>query len=354
LEGSGYAPVPISINAYQTTTSYAGFGQATYSIAEHTDLTLGARLTHDERATDGTEELELPTGPLLVQETVAPGTETPAVRTATSARPTYKASIDQHIDANILVYGSFSTGFKSGVFNTISLNSAAVKPETVKAWEVGLKSEWLDHRLRVNIAGFDETYKDIQFSTFADGFYVLENAAAAKVDGVDFELTAVPMDKLRVTLSGELMNPRYTSFADGPGYIPVPIGTVNPAGGMGGFVPDAADLAGKQMIQASKETVNLGPNYDFALWGGDLSLTGLIQYRSKFFFDPQNGTEQPAFTQINGSAQWNAPDRTWYVRLWSDNLTNRQIYANVTRSTTGDWAVPAPPRTYGIAFGFKM
>jgi iron complex outermembrane receptor protein len=355
LEGYGYSPLaPVGIDAYQTTQSYAGFGQATYSIVEGTDLTLGARITRDDRATAGTQSLELPSGPVILAQTTQPGSKVSSVRTASFSRPTYKASLAQHLGANILAYGSFSTGFKSGVFNTMVLNTPAVRPETVNAWEVGLKSEWLDHKLRVNIAGYDETYKNIQFSAFSSGFYTLANAAAARIDGVDFDITAVPIEKLELTLSGTLMNPRYTSFANGPGYVSVPIGTVNPNGGMGGFLLTPTDLTGKQMIQASKETVNMGADYDFALAGGELSLTAVVQYRSKFFFDPQDGAEQRAFTQVNSSVQWYGPGHHWYMRLWVDNLTNKLIYANVTRSTTSDWATPAPPRTYGVAFGFKM
>jgi iron complex outermembrane receptor protein len=355
LIGYGYnAHAPISIFAYQSTTSYAAFGQATYSIFNGTDLTLGLRDTADYRETAGTEYLDLPTGRTVLVRTTQPGSTIPSPRTAMFSQPTWKIALDQHFGENILGYVSYSRGYKAGVFNTVSLNTAVVRPETVDAVEMGLKSEYFDHRLRVNLAAYYEKYQNIQFSAFANGFYTLENAAGAEVDGLDFEITAAPIRRFNVTLSGTIMDPRYTSFPGGPGYVPVPVTAVNPNGGMGGFLLQPVDLAGKQMIQASKATVNLSANYDIPFASGDLQFSGVVQYRSKYYFDPQNGTVQPAFTQINGSVQWNAPTDKWYVRCWVSNLTDQHIYANITRSTGGDWATPAAPRMFGVAVGVHL
>jgi len=87
-----------------------------------------------------------------------------------------------------------STGFRAGGTNQRSNPRCLTAPETVTDYEIGAKSEWFDQRLRANLAVYHSNYKDIQrtISVIEAGSLVTEvqNAAAAKINGVELEVTA--------------------------------------------------------------------------------------------------------------------------------------------------------------------
>ncbi len=352
--GYGYSTLaPIDVFAYQTTTSFSAFGQATYSLTDDTRLTAGLRDTADYRETQGVQILQTAT-PVILARTTQPGSTLPSARNARFSQPTWKLSIDHNFTPKAMAYLSYSRGFKAGVFNTVTLNSAPVEPETIDAVEGGVKSDWLDGRLRANLAAYYYNYKNLQVQQFVNGFYTLANAAKAEIKGVDFEITALPVTGLTLSLTATLLDPTYKEFPGGPGYVPVPITSVNPSGGMGGFRLVPTDLSGKQLIYASKQTVNLSAQYSWNTKIGEFSAFGVAQYRSEYFFDPQNGARQPAYTQVNGSLMWTAPSNTWDVKLWVNNLTDEKIYATIARSTGPDLATPQAPRMFGASVGMRF
>jgi len=104
-----------ALNAYgfQTAESVAGYGQATMPIFSRTNLTLGLRYTHEEHSLTGSQPFFLPDGSLI------PGTDAqfPEVSKAFQG-VTYRAALDHHLTKDAMVYGSVSSGFKSGGYNT--------------------------------------------------------------------------------------------------------------------------------------------------------------------------------------------------------------------------------------------
>jgi outer membrane receptor protein involved in Fe transport len=202
-------------------------GQATYALRDDTRITLGLRDTADYRETQGTQTLRLAT-PVVLAKTTQPGSTIASARTAKFSQPTFKLALDHNITSAALGYVSWSRGFKAGVFNTVTLNSDPVKPEVLDAFEAGVKSDWLDRRLRVNVSTYYYNYKNLQVQQFVNGFYTLNNAAKAEIKGVDFEVTALPVRGLTLQLSGTLLDPTYKAFPGGPGYTAVPITSVQP------------------------------------------------------------------------------------------------------------------------------
>ncbi|RYD92342.1 MAG: hypothetical protein EOP50_12845, partial [Sphingobacteriales bacterium] len=127
------------------TTSYAAFAQATYPIGSNTKVTAGIRYTidqkkHNFRANGGVKF-------------VAPK--------ETYKSPTWRLAINHDLSEDVMVYASYNRGFKSGVYSTGNTNPA-VKPSKVDAYEVGIKSEFLDRRVTFNLAGYYAKYHDIQ------------------------------------------------------------------------------------------------------------------------------------------------------------------------------------------------
>jgi iron complex outermembrane receptor protein len=201
----------------------------------------------------------------------------------------------------------------------------------------------------VNVAAYYYDYRNLQVTQFVSGLYILNNAAKAEIKGVDFDITARPIADLQLAVSGTLLDPTYKDYRNGQGYVPVPITSVNPSGGMGGFIQTPTDLSGNQVIFTSKQTVNLSGAYTWRTSFGDIDASVVAQYRSRVYFDPQNGATQPSYTMVSGAVTWTSPERDWEVRVWGSNLTDEQIYATIARSTTGDLATPIAPRTFGVS-----
>lgn len=159
----------------QGTESLAGYAQGTYEIARGTNLTLGGRYTTERRRVfDG---LMLVTIPAIGATIPVPAADDHA----TFDRFTFRIAADHRFSDAVLGYASFNRGFKSGGYNTGSPGTPAYRPETIDAYELGLKTDLLGRTLRLNLAGFYNVYRDIQSQNLTMGIISIVNAARARL-----------------------------------------------------------------------------------------------------------------------------------------------------------------------------
>jgi len=333
----------------QITDSWAVFGQGRLELGHDTGLTLGARYTSDKRDFEGVQLNTIPTEVVVNQQQ----------GTRTFPKPTYKIALDHRFSSDALAYIQASRGFKSGFYSTQSLQPAAVppastseplvvKPEILDAYEVGLKSEWFDNRLRANVAFFYYDYQDLQVNAFTSfGARVTLNAANAKIKGADFELQAALLPTLTASLSGAFLHARYDEFPNAPFFQPR---TAAPWGSLA--VP--GDASGLDVVNAPDFTGTLALDYSMPLPVGDVRLNGTANYNSGYAFDPQNRLKQSSYTLLNVSAKWTSPDGRWDIALWGENLLDKEILAAANPTGGGDSLTPRPPRTYGIRLGVRF
>jgi iron complex outermembrane receptor protein len=346
-----YAPGPLSnttIYGSLLTNSWAVFGQGTIRLAPKTNLTLGIRYTEDDRSINN------------IQTSVGPVPGTLAQRgDASFPKVTYRAALDHRFADDVMGYVQFSTGFKSGFFNNQALQSPtgqpttplAIQPESIKAYEIGLKSDFLDRRLRVNVSGFYYEYDNEQVNAFLGPVRILFNAANAQLHGVDLEVQAAATRRLSLSFNGEYLSTHYKSF---PG---APLFTATPAPGIGNTVVPF-DAGGNRMINAPEFTGTLAGDYTIPLGDGTLVLDGNIYYNSGYYFDFANTRRQRGYPWFNASAKFLAPRGKWDVMLWVKNLTGEEVLAQDGLIGTGpaglfggDSLVPSKPRTFGVRIG---
>ena len=148
-------------------------------MARDTNLTLGARYTHDERKLNSTGYGDLLAGFAVPLFDIS--------EKSTFNKPTWRIALDHQFSGDVMAYASYSRGFKSGVYNLTSPTDPVVKPETLDAYEIGIKSQLLDHRLQLNASTFYYDYSDIQLTTIKGASQILVNAAKAKIYGVDVD-----------------------------------------------------------------------------------------------------------------------------------------------------------------------
>jgi outer membrane receptor protein involved in Fe transport len=330
----------LSVYSAQRARSMAGYGQATATILPNTDLTVGARYTAEKHWLDGTTLGYLIGGPSV---DLGP----PVVGESRSFdKLTYRVALDYHLTPDVMLYASYNTGFKSGGFNTQSLTDPAFLPEILDASEVGAKTEFLDHRLRVNLAGFYYKYHDIQVQKIELSNTGIINGASATIKGVDLDLEAAVTAGFSITGSAEYLNGIFNSFPDAPLSNPDIAVTAPVATG---------SAAGNQLPYAPHLVVTLAGNYNVNLGTNAIDLHVTANHSSSFAVEADNVIQQPEYTKLNAFMRWAPSSGQYGVTLWGKNLTN---VASITYGgTLVDGIRQAhfePPRTYGITFEYHM
>ena len=343
LTGLFAAPLDeIQIRGALNSESYAAFGQATPQVAPGTLLTLGARYTTDQRAVAGST-LGL-VGPGVVPLGAAS-------QSTSWSKPTWRVALDHQFTPEIMAYISDDRGFKSGLYNSLSYADAPVRPETLDAYQLGVKAEFYDHRMRLNAAGFYYDYKDIQVQEVVTGTAVLVNAAAAKMKGMDFDFTFAPINALTIRGGLEWMRGYYANFKNAQFFSP----TLGPSGiAVGGNTQTVGDATGFDTVRTPKATASVSADYRVSMAAGSIDLVISDYYNSGFAWDPDNRLRQSSYDVLNTSVEWRSQTNAWDVRVWGRNLASRQYCAYETATALADSCSPAPPRTYGITLSAHL
>jgi len=322
----------------QDTTSYAGFGQATIPLAEKTRLTLGLRYTRDEKEVDGYG--------YNADGSIRPGDSVTANPEPSKSwtEPTYTVIVDHDFKDNVMGYASYSRGYQSGSYNiSSSVNSRPVEPQTIDAYEIGLKTSSEDNRVRFNSALYYYKIYDLLVSQNIDNTRITSNAAEAEYTGVDVDLSYLPIDNLMLTVAAAYVNPEYSDYRDATFYAPNAAGTA--------WVATVGDATGNQIAYAEKFSGTISASYIIPTQSGNFTLNGSFNYHDGAPFDPQGLLVQPSYSLINASLIWNSSDSIWRVRLWGNNLSDEK-YATFFANTPQMYMNPAAPRTYGISVGY--
>jgi iron complex outermembrane recepter protein len=339
---SGTAVAPLlyrQSNARQSTNSYAAYGQATVPVTTSTNVTAGLRYTIDRRQHDVTTSTSNPATPPIVFPT----------EHAEDRKLTWRLAVDQEITERVLAYASYSRGFKSGLFNIGNPGNPPVKPQTIDAYEIGLKSDLFDRHVRLNLSAFRYDISDVQLRTTvppnpAPIFY---NAAKSRVYGAEGELEVYVSPRFSVQANVAYLSGEYTSFPNAVYY------RVNSAPGFGLTVLTGQDASGNDTVFTPHWVTNLSAQYRLPTSIGSFTLGGTWNYNDGYFFDPQNRTTQPAYHQVNANLTWEPEDGKW-VRLWMNNLLDERYYTTIQPSNFGDLYFPAAPRTYGVTLGAEF
>ena len=335
-----FGPAGGQAPAAQIAFSNAGFAQATYEILPKLKITGGIRYTADTTSAHGTFFLN--TTPPIVIQNFARGT-------SNVDRVTYKAVIDYQIERNISTYASYSTGFKSGNYNIITYDSSRpTKPEEIAAYELGVKSELFDRRVRFNGALFYDNIKSPQVEQIEEGAIIYSNAGAARVKGAEFDAQAVLLEGLTGRASFTYLDAYYTNYSDAPTSIP------NYVTGGAGPSPNI-DVAGNRTPLAAKYSFNIGGDYNFQSPVGKWTVTADYYHNSGYAFEPDNFLRQGAYDLLSSQIKLGLTDHL-AVRVFGKNLTNSQYaIAGSTQVGPGGYLfLPAPPRTYGMALDFNF
>lgn len=338
-----YFPGGFAIRSRDTTNAYAAYAQATAEILPETNLTLGGRYTIEKREI---------TGRTASGGAIIPGSS--GTEKATFKKPNFRVALDHKLTRDVLAYASWSRGFNAGFFNQISFGgftaaaNPVVKPEEIDAYEIGLKSDLLGRRLRVNIAGFLYDYSNLQQQIYSSfGGIISVNAAAARIKGIDLDIIARPTRALTLSLSANYLDAKYKAYPLAPNYDYLPSGNFVAVG--------SRDAAGKRLVSAPEFGVQGSATYTLDTAIGTFDTTANVNYQTKQFSDPQNEFAIAGRTLISLTEQWKSSDELSTVTLWVKNLTNREYDMSFSLlENVGLVGNPGAPRTYGVTLGRKF
>lgn len=331
----------------QKKTSHAFYSDLTYELTERATIRGGLRYTHDKISLDDFIAQIRSADSTPIVNTIPGNYEGPI--DATTSRRIYddnvsgKLGVDYRISDEVMVYATYSRGYRSAAFNAQAFalpeELTVAKPEDVDAYELGLKGEFFDRRLRFNTALFRYDYKNQQVLNVnpATQAQVLISLPESEVTGAEFDLTYIATTNLLLSLSG--------------GFLDTEIKKGQASG---------ADVKGNELL--SSPSRNLTGSIDWSIPVGDLGSADFridVSHVSDYHYDLVNSVAatQDGYTLVNGQLRFQPYDGRYSVTLWMKNITNR-FYAPVkydVQEITGFvYRQVNKPRTYGVTFGMEF
>lgn len=312
-----------------TTESLAAFAQGTYELGDRFYVTLGGRYTTETRYIRQNINGVDPFGRVHV----------------TFNKFTYNTALRYEISDRANIYATFGTGFKSGVYNAISRSRTPVLPEEIKALEAGIKSD-LATWLRFNIAGYRYWYDNLQVNArAADGSYVLQNAAKAKIYGAEVSVTLKPTSKLTITSGASYNNAKYAKFFDAQSFTPLPTG---------GNATFAGDASGKDLVRSPRYSVTASVDYRVPLSSGTVFAGGNVLHSARVYHDFLNTDSQGPYTLLSLQAGWSSQGDRLTATLFVKNLTDAEVHSAIRENSVGTYTYYEPPREVGVSLKYAF
>jgi iron complex outermembrane receptor protein len=323
--------VSFRIDDRLTTDSYAAFGQLTYALSDQVNVTTGLRYTRDEK-TYAIAQFRPASGRVVIPLTT---------RRDSWGNLSPKLTVDYTPADSLMLYASVSRGFRSGGFNGRGGTSGGVlpyDPEKMTAYEIGLKSQWFENRLRFNTAAYYYDYTDILLtSSTADAggnqVVITDNVGKARVQGFEAELTAVPVRNVELIAGAGFTDAQFTDVA-----------------------ATAREVTeDSKFVAVPKWMLNLTARYTVPLESGAaLSAEASVNYKSKLYQDVLNSPElvQDGYALVNARLAWYSADDNWTLAVFATNLTNKKYInrgSSFLSSLGTSEAYYGRPREWGVS-----
>ncbi|WP_417232587.1 TonB-dependent receptor [Brevundimonas sp.] len=313
----------IGTGGFVETESFSLYTDVSADLTDRLHLSVGLRYTQDSKTGDvfRANYATATRSPLLGGTARAPTllrTDYTNSRDFTDISPRFALSYD--FSDRITGYASFSSGFKSGGFdmrgdailtpNTVN----GYEPETVDAYEIGLKGSAFNRRLSFSSALFYNEYQDQQVTTQVPAVggiaSFVDNVGSSTISGAEFEGSLRIVDSLTANFAVGYLNAEFDEFQR---YNLVT-----------GLYENIANLVVLQ--NAPKYTGYFGLTWRGQMAGGDLSITPSISYRDDYsqFEFPNATLDQQAYSLVDLSVVWTAPNDRLTVGVYGKNLTDEE------------------------------
>ncbi|WP_029986868.1 TonB-dependent receptor, partial [Sphingobium sp. HDIP04] len=340
------------------TKSYALFTHLNYRVNDLIGITLGGRYTKEDKTLVGSQRdlnmllTKLGTPAFLFPDPTDLSQFYPTGEQKLSfSNVSPRVGIELHPTERIMLYGSFSKGFKSGGWTTrvsapvppdptkpADKQAPSFNPEKADTFEIGFKSQLFDRMLQVNAAAFYTDYKGIQIQIQRGIGASFENAGNARIKGFEVETIFAPSRVFRVSASAGYIDAYYRRIND-------PSGTITLA---------------SRLPRVPKWTATLSPEFNVFLANeGRVTLRADYSYKSTMAADAENTPElfSGNVSLVNASLTYSAPGDDWSLAIGGNNVFNKRYIANGVNQLNGTGllsAVPNRPSEYYATLRFKF
>ncbi len=309
--------------------SYAIYGQGSYNITDKLSFTVGARYTEEEKEANVNDDLrfsiEYPESGWIPGYVRGDLPKTEVLNDSkTWSRFTPKLGVEYQVDDDMMVFASYSQGFKSGTFNPrASTNEPAVNPEIVDSVEIGIKSEWFD-KLRVNATVFALEHKDRQYKSVVpnEDPAILDsrlgNIGQSEAIGLELEVQYAATEALNFNFALGYIDTEFTEVLswNGTGY------------------DDISDTF--TVSNTPDTTANLGVTYDIETDIGSFIVNGNYYYRGEYdLVEVGNVLTQDGYGLVNLGINWYSNDGDWTAALHWKNITDEEYMVGAYNFTGG-------------------
>lgn len=285
-----------------------------------------------------------------------------------------RGNITWHLDSDVMVYYTFSQGFRPGGFNRRSagpfaggqfLTPQGFAPDELTNNELGWKTEWLDHRLQINGALYQEDWKDVQLQFFdplaLGNLSFVTNGANYRVRGLELQLVAEPVHGLTIQGSAawnrteQQNSPFLLDNVPGSSNFGKPITTIaNPYGPVGSPLADSPPFSGNLRVRY-EWTVNsylAFTQVGATRQGASLSATGNVPPIASGNNTTVQRYYQPGYTTYDASV--GVSKDNWNVQVVGQNITDTRGINFISQSEAIETETVIRPRVIGLKMGWRF
>ena len=349
--GDGVNGVREEIYARGTNSGYGIYGDVTWSMTSKTDLTVGGRFSYDNK--EFGLNLPEPDGWLGHYWLVGGHTGGQWIDQEQDwSEFTPRIALNHRLTDDINVYANYSRGYKAGGFNTFAFNInyqdwtgwsdaddwydytpdgvidetdvsfwgdefyggempagttlASYDPEIVDSYEIGMKGDFYDNTVKVNVGLYYYDYQDFQGLFAANGGSVIKNIGQAEGQGIEFDITYLPTENLRLFLASAVQDSEVKEGLD----------------------LDGASLAGKKLAAPDVTISFVGSYYWYLENDIDLSMQVSYNWQTETFGDEfMDGNDifaQPSYGLLG--AQFSASSMSWSLSAYINNITDEEYF----------------------------
>lgn len=308
-------------DAYGKRKSYAAFTQATYHVNDDLRLTAGARYNHD---------------------TIDGGTNNWFHNT--TSKPTGKLEANYDLTKQSMVYASLTHGYKPGGVNNNARSVMVAhlfNPETINAFEIGSKNQFMNNKLRVNLAAFLYDYRNLQYLANDPNPYQggIANIPKVRSRGLEAEVSYLALEN-RLRLNSNLTFMRSTVVGDYFTYDAAGIAAaVANTAGCGSYytsyptaacaqalIPKAQNLNGQSAAKTPKWQGSVNAAYALPMSTGIITPRLEVVYRGKFVYRMFNNSsldQVASYSIVNLHVDYKPNDNNWTFSLSASNLGDK-------------------------------
>ncbi len=342
-------------HGFSKSQSFAPFGQVDYdlsktSLAIPLTITAGIRYSYDRKYGYNYLDYQLP----LICGSCGGPFQGPFDKTW--GQWTGKAGLNYQVGDHVMAYASASRGYLSGG-NIIGLANI-YGPESMWSYDAGVKSQFFDDRLQLNLAAYHEEIAHLQvFVQSATQSGINNVNGITQVNGLELEAVAIPVDNLRINATVTVNRATYGNYittdtrfgAPGPGCSPAPV---------------LCNFRGNTLNQTPPYTIDIGAEYNFDTSFGTITprVDTFISGKVQFLPDNYITSQQKPYTLTNFHLTWLSPNGRYKAEAFVNNIENADVISNDGLQSISlgqqvqepDNFVYYPPRTVGFRFGVNL